>query len=644
MPSKPDLTKARIRWSGATTNPAIFGRVGGVAVRLDPDEVVIPPGTGTGMALSRGPTGARWSLDATGPDGGFARLVDPNSTSGKAFTQQATAGDAYDAFSGVNVHPYYFNTGWDTIPEMDLMFDRIQSIGFRHLRGLGLYSGAVKNDPTFEKLSQWFLSRIHDRNLTRGAGVHPMFAQIGLQYERKWAVTLFESQNSYEIVDADGGEPIFRPLDGPIGHTGQTTFNWDTNIWSQTRSISTGSPMGHIAVEMLTGPNEPDNNRVHYDGTDYGIRWVAQQIKRYRNLRPTVTALEGAEYIDYDTGRIVAGPAKFTQMPTMPFSHFVGPAGWTSVGDYTNRLDGDVGGYHQYWGGQPPMWDYTFGSPSQQTSGQYGWMHNANAVNGALAPGGVRYQRSIPLVVGETGYRELDPGGGERGCPQDVSAEYLLQCVLMMYAQGAKRIYVYRLTGEERPGENRKYRLIGDPPSLTFLASGRAYQNFLALIGWSQPTGSQAVSVPVTWTPAADSFADPNNPSGAIRDVLGRLVVHQDDGFGMFFWRNRPIWNRQSQVRTPNQYSAPRNTTFPVPAGYTVQGVAEPAKNNAGGSSGRTGAGGTPNDGQSYANITNGQTLDPPNSGATAMSMSISGSTATLPMGALTRFVKFTKN
>lgn len=581
-----------------------------------------------GLALPCGPTGSRWGPGALGPDGGLPVLVDPTSTAGKVFTPFAQAATLHDSI-GVNTHPYYVGTGFDTLAEIDIVIDRLQQLGVRHVRGLGLYSPAVKADPTYQKNSQWFLSRIHDRNLSRDPGVQPIFCQLGTIEERKWLMTFWEPQNAYELFDADGGEKWLRPLDGPAGVVSQTGDHWAGTFYSQARTTS-GTPIGWHAIEMLTGPNEPDNGRVFFADTDYGIRWVSQQLKQIRDdpARVNVDILEGEDYVDFDTGRIEPGPAKVPQLPVVPFSHFVGSAGWNDVGDYTDRQDADVVGFHQYWGGHPPIWDYNWGSPAQQAGGNYGWMHNANAVNGALAPGGVRYNRSIPLIMGETGYRERDDGPGtERGCPPDISGEYLLQIILMNFQQGPKRTYVYRLHDEN---ESRNYGLCDDDwnPKPNF----HALANLLALVGFRQGPGVP-ISVPHSFTPGPTNFGDPNTNGTAIRDICMKQVLEADDGeYLIILSRPRVLWNRQSQVRTGGTYVNARNVVLTLPAGDWTTEIAEPAKNPIL----------DPDDGQTYANPGDGQAYAPP--GVSGNGFTRVGNTLTVRMGGLTRVVRITAN
>lgn len=686
MPSKPDPRKVRVKWSGATVNPDLYARVGGQPVRLDPDDIAPP--AGTGLIMSRGPTGSRWALDALGADGGIPRMVTPTygTTAATSFTPYAQAADFYDFAAAINIHPAGTYGGLTNDTQRRLAIDRLQELGIRHARGLGLYTPAYKQDPITVPGAQSWLAECVIQNAARnlgsggpdGLGEQPIFNIIGWDEREHFTGTnsFNDDRASFWVhgAEATQGQNILRPMTGPPGSVSQTTFQYAGGFYSLDKTTNPADPaIGWSAIAALSGPNEPEirNGLTYYGDTSegltpsadrrtggYGIRWLARKLKAFRDdpANKNITLLGGADYISFDTGRITPGPAKMPQLVVSPFAHFVtNPGGWQIGGDYTTKARGEFASFHVYWNGGLPEWDEKWGNPQQQSTGFYGWMHNALAVNGAAAGLPRMTTRTLPLFITETGLVTHAGSNNNYGsavyAPMDVAGEQMIQAALMHYCQGAKRQYWYKLSHEG--GDTGS-----SPPAMgvcdTALGRRAAFyilRNLLANVGWRQgpDEGVQPISIPHTFTPAGNEVGDEVTGGHVNRDGLLKLVLRcSADEMIILLWRWRKIWDRtvyhQRRLAGDSDATAeaaarrtvtPRNTILQIPAGWTADGVCEPSKNQVK----------DPTDGNTYPNPNNGWSADgshfaaPGVGGAMAMTV-LSGNRVQVPMGGLTRIVR----
>jgi hypothetical protein len=575
-------------------------------------------------------------------------------TTGASFTPFAQAADFYNSV-GINVHPAYPGLASDA--EMQLAIDRIQELGIRYARGLGLWSPAFKADGFIGQIKQYWLINCMQATSARnrssggpdGTGEHPTFNSIGLDAEREYYTgnPWFDSRASYELFDNDGGESFFRPMDGPAGVVGETAVNYAGAFYSFNKSTS-GPPIGWGGVETLNGPNEPETRGVPHFGdlpSERGIRWAARSMKRLRDdpARAHTMILNGEDYISYATGRITSGPATMAQLPVLPFNHFTG-GGWQQAGDYTDRSGGEFASFHVYWNGTPPNWDYYWANPSQQATGYYGWMHGADAVNGHLAPGGQIWSRTLPLLMTEMGHVQFLPQAPAIACPPEVAGEFLIQQLVMNYLQGVKRSYIYKLShegGDQGAGIPAMGLCSTD---LTRLPSFHAIKNLMALVGWRQgpDEGVQPIQIPHTFTPGANQFGDDLDGGNEFRDMCMKLVLRRSaDEFLILLVRPRLLWSRNTFRNTfngSNEAAAtaasrrtvadPRDTVLTLPAGTWIASIAEPAKNPIL----------SPVDGQSYANPNNGTAFAAP--GVSGNGFTQSGNQLTVRMAGITRVVR----
>ncbi len=640
---------------------------------VDPED----PPVSTSLAMPRGPTGSRWGPDATGPDGGRppTTYLDPASTSFKNFTPFAQAADFYDSI-GINHHPYgvYEDANFTAA-----IIAQIQNIGFRHVRQ-ALFMPNIYHDSVAISRTQRWLADVMNANAARttttggpaGTGKQPIFGCIHTGAERKYWVDNFGTRYSYELVNNDGADPIFRTIEGPVGNIAPQNLGLPTDTWGGTilgrDKTVTGQPMGWGAISSLMSTNEPDNHQgspvynTMQVGLDYGIRWIGHEMMRAKNLRTTVTALNGEPWINSTTGRITTSPCKVNQLPVIPFMSLVSSAGWTTVGDYTTRIDADVVAAHEYWLGTQPVWDHKFGTAALQNSRDYnsaysiGTWGRRNAANGLLNPAAnnVRYDRSIPIMCTEMGHigRFDTPNGTDSfPTPPDVIGEYLIQQLVQQYLQGYKRSYIFAMTDEGAPTSGQQGWGICNNDG-TLKASGHAIRNLLALVGFRQgpDQGIQPISIPHTYTGGADTFDDyvGGTPQTTlrVRDLVYKLVLCiGPDEYIIILCRQRPLWGRRTWFNT-RDIAASRRTvaedngssrdvvlTLPNPGtGFEWKSeIAEPAKNPVQ----------SPIDGLTYPNPTNGQAYVA--AGTAGSRFTQNGNTLTAGMGLITRVIKIKK-
>jgi len=659
---------------------------------------VIGPG---GLAMPRGPTGSRHGLDALGSDGGIPAMVTPTygSTAATSFTPCAEAADFLDSL-GINVHPTY--TGLSSETQQQTAIDRIKELGFRHVRGLGLFNPSWKADEFEHQWSQFWLINCINATKTRqkftggpaGVGEQPIFNLIGLD-EREYftnANAWAAPQAAYEIFDADGGEPFYRALDGPPARVASSGTNYTGNFYSINKGVvPTDPPIGWSGVSSLSGPNEPEgrNTRlgagalssgdVFYGDTlesltpstdrktgGRGIRWLHRQHQLKRQSQADTVILNGEEYIDFNTGRINREPATMRQLPIQPFGHFVGGgppnSGWQKGGDYT---DADYVSFHTYWSGTCPMWDFNWGNPTDQqwpnpsASASFGWMHNADVINGINRGDTIRFKfHSTPIWQTEAGWYQYPSApaiSAGQYCPPHISGEYLIQNVVMNYLQGCKRTFVYKLTDEG--GDNAAG---SGPPAMglcrtdfTKKESFHAMKNLAGIVRWRQGGQDgdppQFIQIPHNFTPGQAEFADDLTNGNQTPDICYKLVLRTGTNqYLIIICRPRQLWSRQkwqqskqagntdavaeaAGARVPNKTGDVTNVTLTLPApptGYHWEtGVCEPAKNPIR----------DPSDGQFYANANNGQAFAPP--GVTNNGFTQSNNILTLRVCGLTRAV-----
>lgn len=589
-------------------------------------------------------------------------------TAAASFTPFAQACDFYDSV-GINVHPYGTYAGFTTDAGLQTAIDRIQELGIRHARGLGLYSPANKLDGTFGRFSQFWLRFCVQANASRslssggpdGLGEHPIFNKVGTNEEREYLTTVFESQNAYKIDPAstDGGLSILAPVFGPPQVLARTTTHWEGNVYGLNGTTS-GAAIGWSAVDLLCGPNEANAGRQTFWGDlpEHGLRWIGHEFMKLKQnpAYRDIPLLGGEPYVDYNTGRISTVAATLSQIPVAPFSHFTAQQPWTDCGDYTHRQHGDIVGQHAYWDGHSPVWQEMYGPWAGQ---QYGYWQNTPAVNGMLNPasGGVRFQhRSIPMIQGENGCYQSPSASAvsqAKYMPPDVAGDNWIKTLIQNYLQGFKRTYLYKLSAEggDQGAAVPDYGICSS--DFTRRSSFFALKNLMALVKFTQGVGqSHPIEIPHTFTPGSTQFKETATTGDVIVDMCPKLVLEQPDGYLVLLHRPRQLWHRQTYRTRRNAGDSDavataaardttdlRNVVLHVPAGFEVTGVAEPAKSAATGSSG-FGNGGSPNDGHVYANATDGQAYSPVADGTETQVTAGANNTWTVPVGGLTRVVK----
>lgn len=500
------------------------------------------------------------------------------------------AANAYDAWSCVNSHVIYADSlAYNTGAKLDLMIDRLQELGVRHLREGG-WSPAIHSSGSAWAQTVALHQKLKARNAARAGGVQPVGAIWGTTSEpqRLWRDTRVAFGDAYNytvggrriFTGAPAGGEFLRPLDGPSG-SGYTQIGWDT-------------------IDGLQGPNEPDNRGPDPAGNvmyPAEIRATLRALKDAKNTaaRANLTACTGYEYIDQDTGRITPGPAKVPQIPVIGFHLVFGNAG--PLGDYSDGADVDVGGPHLYWGGHEPNWSELLGANQRGR-----W----DSFNGDLRPAGTP-ARSLRYFMGEAGYITSAAADGapgqQRHCPAHIAGEYQNRHNVYCLLAGINRSYDYQLNDEYNDPEEQEWNFGLCTPAWGRKASFYQRKNMLALVGWSQGPAGETL-----WQPTITGWsAGPNNVHAdgyQSPDDLRPMSLRRADGYLVPLVRQRSIWDRGAQ--TPKAVADPKLLTVTVPPGCTAAFVAIPALNPVQ----------SPTDGQDYRwsgdpTATNGTALRP---------------------------------
>jgi hypothetical protein len=685
----------------------MYIRIAGQAVDLNPPA---PVPVGEGLLMSRGPTGSRWGPDALGSDGGLPAMKTPTygTTSGTSFTPFAQAAD-FAWFWGVNHHPKE-SAAWST--NHAAAIDAIQELGFFHVRAVVAYmanTNFVQAQQT--RSQQWYiacmnanLNRSLDSGGPAGTGEAPIWNNFNGPDERGW----YQS-TEYANAHGDGakyaywvntddalGESIFRPMDGPPGTIAVSAFSWGGSILGRDGTTTDTEEMGWEGVCALFGPNEPGHRNpaagARYSVANFGVHWLAREMKAYRDANGDTEILQGESYINFNTGRITAGPALLKQAPVIPVCHITPESKWSAnsapdpVGDFTDRQSGEFMDWHQYWNGHTPLWDHPWGAPDTTYPGGFGsqttnFGQKAGAqgtrasINGSLNPEtpGVKFQRSIPMTVTEGGHVQKFDGRFAFPCPEDITGEYLIKQGVVHYLQGVKRFYVYALNDEgwTPSGGQLGWGLVNTDYSRK--PSFYALKNLMGLMGFSQgpDEGIQPIHIPHTYTPVGSATLGglvgqwtarkpPGTGDDFQRDMLLKLVLQTgDDEFLLIATRLFQMWARTSfneagRPQDPAVYNQYRRTvasegglglaSFHLPSGWTwTAEVAEPAKSSLTPSVSSPVTGLTSIDGCTYANMNNGQTYSSINDG-TQMQITKVGNRLDVPYGGLTRVIKLVRS
>jgi hypothetical protein len=607
----------------------------------------------------------------------------------------------------MNHHPKESAT-WST--NHALAIDRLQELGMFHVRAVvGYMANTTFVQAWMSRSHAWYVACMNanqTRNLTgggpAGTGEPPIWNIFNGPDERGW----YQSPE-YATAHGDGakyaywvfqddaaGESIFRALDGPTGTIPVSTFSWGGPITGRNGSTGDPTPMGWEGVNAIFGPNEPGHRNpqlgARYSVPNFGIRWLAREMKAYRDaaVNRDKPMMQGESYVDYNSGRIVSGPATLKQAPVIPVCHITPESSWNRtgtdpVGDYTNRVDGDFMDWHQYWNSHTPLWDHPWGAPDSSYPGGYG--HQASGGTFGSKPGaqgaracingsfnvetpGVKYQRSVPMLVTEGGQVSQFDGRYAFPIPDDLNGEYLIMQGLVHYMQGVKRFYVYAFNDEGSEGGGQLgWGVV--KTDYTRKASFYALKNLMALVPYSQgpSEGVQPISIPHTYTPGGPFTLSgfPGQYTGRkppltgddfSRDMCLKLVLRASTNtFLIILSRIFQLWARNEfdengRPQDPLVYSQyrrtvpdedqVRNAVLHLPAGNTwTCHVAEPAKNVLTPSATNVVNGLTSIDGCTYANMNNGQTYAAVNDGS-EMQITQSGTQLTVPMGGLTRVIR----
>ncbi len=614
-----------------------------------------------GFAMSRGPTGSHWGPDASKPSGRWTRPENKNGSYG--YNAFATAGDMYDFAAGINHHPEYLD---GSTAFFDTTINLMQEIGLRHVRS-GLYNPAVANND-FGIKSQAFAVRLRQRSRSRAGTQQPLFQLFGTpqsplyfssQYSRPGHSEAWYSFTSWSrSLSGPPGVNQYAWMDIPNGPEGKGG-GWD---------VGTFQALTWDGVSALQGPNEPhQGNPAEGDGS---LRDILSDLQDGKNALTTTRVMDGEEFIDFDTGRITRGNAFAPRIPVFGFGGIPGGlASYQAFGDYVGSTnfsaasypggsDIDFGAPHYYWGGHEPwfgpgtataMWSPWFNSVGNSQ------FNSMRSYNGGLNAASY-YNKTIPMVCTETGYY-MDGSGSDQACVADVGAEYFIRTMIMYYIGGIKRVYWYKLMHENSPNmghcTNTGVRL----PSFW------AHKNLLQRIGWREPSVVTPISVGIECKDNNGNYVagfvpGPSNQSPgegqtwvndpeSSPDRLDKLIIQTAGGNGVpreyliFLCRNRTIWHRVSKTR--QTVADPKQLRISLPSSTTgwAAFVSEPAKNpynltNILGGSGRTGAPGTPNDGQTYANITDGMAEVP-------LTIDGSGRISDFMVAGLTRVIRITE-
>ncbi len=695
-----------------------------------------PEPAGTGFLMSRGPTGSRWGLDAQGPDGGLPAMVTPTygTTSGTSFTPFAQAAD-FAWYWGVSYHPQFFDAA-----QQAQTITLLQELNIAHVRAGIAYS------PSFwhvyieqEQAQKWYIACLN-ANEARSPGTAALWNVFNAPEERGYyrspeAAAAGFQQAKYEYwVDTQdtSGFSIFRVMDGPAGSIAAGTNTWGGYFYNRDGTLTGSSGLTWDGVGLISGPNEPGHRNpknltgtrstgthpadngwcwaTRYTVSNSGIRWLARRIKAYRdhvNNRDKVVGAT-AEYIDYNTGRLVSGPAKLSQVPITPVQHITPESDWQTntgtdpTGDFTDRVDGDFMDIHSYWAGHQILWDYMYGCPSsaypmQSSLGIYGQNFGVSSgsqgtrhsVNGSLNPAtpGVKFQRSVPITVSEAG--ETDKIGTDAfALPPDISGQYQITQGLVHYLQGAKRFEIYSLYDE-----GNGYGLLQN--DFTRKAKFYALKNLITLVGYVQgpDEGVQPIQIPHTYTPVGlvhagitaypGQYAEVKPPtttgSWFSRDYCMKLVLRRSaDEFLVLLTRPFNMWARDDyfndRVTSPATYypgnplhptlntiahtqryrryvpdeGGVSNAVLHLPTGSTwTCHVAEPAKSSLTPSAASP-ITGNPTNVVSMDGCTYANMNDgqaySPINDGTQMQITQSGNQLTVPMGGLTRVVRVVRS
>lgn len=575
MPSQPDLKKVRVRVSGQPVDPAIYAKVGGLAVRLDPD--VTQPVSG-GLALSAAPVN------------GFSTCA--------AFCNSVGA-NVHFLFPGV-----YGGTGGGSgtmLAAAQQILDRVAELGIRHIRD-GAYASWFDFRSVGLRL-RWIAVRNRNRNLpspsATDAGQPILFSMIAPGYgptlmNRVLSGGLRGCQAYFSL-----GQPVTVPSwydahEGPHQH-----YNGDTGAYA--RGVpgaleGTGAPIPNgtstpnadaaqpnpwnfndvefpwEVIGAILGPNEPGVRQAQIQHTDPAWKDLTtwqRAMTTEKNNRGSMAAMGSYPVVTVDG--LVNGPVTVKQIPVIGTQ--LSDGGLPDTHDLDWSLGTgvvDCGDGHPYpMCGLEPSTEYVsrvlFNTPM------------ARPYTGAMrTPPDTT--KGVPFCATEWGHISFGSDSARSALsagfhsaywptPDDIIAEYVVRTLLLFYLRGVRRNYVYEFAdqGTTDTAENR----------FGWLTAGRArkqqfyaVKNLMRIIGWTEPSaGAKAALSPLSVSGFTAVGTDGSGLNKQIAmfsgigdngqvaaggvwhsnaDRLHQLLLQQNDTTYLYcVWRNISLWQRE---------------------------------------------------------------------------------------------------